>query len=201
MVMIDPHQWDREVERRGRAADMARFSGREEFTTRRVQVATTAPMKAAVYSALRLLIDAGQLLIPADAEELRRELLMLRVDLSASGTERIEASSGHDDLADALALSLGPWRSRDGRWRTVIADLADRDSPPVRPDALLAGLQAGEMVATGSGTRLPRLAAVQSVRGAQVTVPAGRVRRKVAASPTAAALERALLIINEKRTV
>lgn len=85
-----------------------------------------AASKAATYSALRLLIDKQQLLIPRAAEDLIRELLMLRVDLTASGTEKIEAGSGHDDCADALAMALGPHRLESGEWRTHIARLSER---------------------------------------------------------------------------
>jgi hypothetical protein len=90
----------------------------------------TAPSKAATYSALRLLVDKQQLLIPRSAEDLIRELLMLRVDLNPSGGERIEASSGHDDMADSLALSLAPHRLDSGEWRTQISRLAERQ--PIR---------------------------------------------------------------------
>ena len=83
----------------------------------------------AAYSAARILIDREALLIPRAAEDLIRELLLLRVSLTPSGTDRIEAAgSGHDDLADALTLALGPYQ-RDGRWRCRLADLADRRAP------------------------------------------------------------------------
>lgn len=85
-----------------------------------------AASKAATYSALRLLIDKQALLIPRAAEDLIRELLMLRVDLNPSGTEKIEASAGHDDLADGLAMALGPHRLESGEWRTHIARLSEQ---------------------------------------------------------------------------
>lgn len=129
----------------------------------------TSGSKAATYSALRLLIDGGQLVLPASATELLRELMLLRVDLSPSGDEKIEASTGHDDQADALALSLGPYRDRSQRWRTVLADLADpRRAPPPFPAA--AGLPTVE---TGAGLRVPAGCVYQSVHGREVTGEAG----------------------------
>jgi len=98
-----------------------------EFTTVTNPYHVTAASKAATYSALRLLVDKQQLLIPREAEDLIRELLMLRVDLSPTGNERIEASSGHDDIADALAMALGPFQLQNKEWRTAITRLAEKD--------------------------------------------------------------------------
>ena len=131
-----------------------------------------APQKAATYSALRLLLDAQQLVLPASATELLRELQMLQVDLSASGEEKIEASSGHDDLADALALSMAPYRDASRRWRTILGDLSDprRPAPPPNPTALAAG---GATVTTGAGLAVPAAPIFQSVNGRDVTAPLG----------------------------
>lgn len=138
------------------------------FRTQMISVHVGAEQKAATYSALRLLVDQGLVLFPASAEELRRELLMLRVDLSPSGIERIEASSGHDDLADALALALVPYRARSGGWRTLLSDLAD---PSARlPDPPLSA-GAGETVRTGEGVELPRRPTWVSPAGAEATAP------------------------------
>lgn len=155
----------------------------ERFVTVRAPVHTTAEMKAATYSVLRLLIDQERLLLPASAEELRRELLMLRVDLSPAGIERIEAGVGHDDLADALMLGLGPWKGRTGRWRSVLADLAEprRALDPVP-------VQGGPIVRSGGGVEVPKVPVWQSVVGPTVPVPdaaesgseLGGVRRAVA---------------------
>ena len=96
------------------------------FSTYKHLYNANAASKAATYSALRLLIEQRKLLIPRSAEDLIRELLMLRVDLSPSGTEKIEASSGHDDIADALAMALGPHQLESGEWRTHLARIADK---------------------------------------------------------------------------
>lgn len=105
------------------------------FVSRRLRVHTTADNKAATYSALRLLIDRQQLLLPESSEDLLRELLMLRVDLTPGGSERIEASTGHDDLADALMLALCPYRDKKGRWITYIGQLAQHADPDTPPPA------------------------------------------------------------------
>ena len=82
-----------------------------------------------MFSGLRMMVDAGTLLIPRAAEELVREMLLLRVDLSPTGQERIAAASGFDDCADSLALALGPFKDRHGRWRVHLPNLARRDLP------------------------------------------------------------------------
>ena len=138
------------------------------FATLKIAAHVNATMKAATYSALRLLVERGQLLLPASATELRRELELLRVDLSPSGTERIEASSGHDDLSDALALALGPYQ-RGREWRTIIGDLAGRG-----PDA------------GAAGASVPTFPEWASVAGAEVTAPPS----PPAPDPFAAARER-----------
>jgi hypothetical protein len=123
--LLLPRELEDEIERRKRAALRHAIQGRPEpFATRRVLIHTTGEMKAAAYSTLRLLLDQRRLLLPASAEDLRRELLMLRVDLTPGGSERIEASVGHDDLADALMLALCPYRNKRGRWITYIGQLA-----------------------------------------------------------------------------
>ncbi len=129
-----------------------RLGARPQFGTRINPVHTSAPMKAAAYSALRLLVDREQIEFPAAAPELLRELLLLRVDLSASGDERIAAAgTGHDDIADAAMLALAPYRGRDGRWITV----AER--------ALVAGVPPAQFDATDDPD------AFQSVRGPEIT--------------------------------
>jgi hypothetical protein len=108
------------------------------FVTSKNLVHINAASKAAMYSSLRLLIGKEQLLIPRDAETLIRELLMLRVDLNATGTEKIEASQGHDDCADSLALSMGPFKMPDGGpYRTMLARCAEH--PPIPPWIAVAG--------------------------------------------------------------
>ncbi len=142
------------------------------WATRLNPVHVSAESKAATYSALRLLLGGGQLVLPASATDLLRELMLLRVDLSPGGMERIEASSGHDDLPDALALALGPHKDRDGRWRTLLGRLADprRAAPPAALPAVDV-----PMVPTGGGLRVPAVPVFQSVTGTQLTTPPGLV--------------------------
>ena len=168
-VVVDAHDLDRWMERQA----YARRAGRHP-PTRKVPIHTTADLKAATYSALRLLIDEGRLVLPAAEAELIRELLLLRVDLTPGGVERIEASAGHDDLADALMLAAVPYRDRAGRWRSTLGDLADPRRPLPGP-ALAPGvdLRSQEATVTAGGLEVPRRPVWQSVRGAEVTVPAG----------------------------
>jgi Helicase len=107
------------------------------FVTRKILHYRSAESKAAAYSALRLLIDRGQLTIPRDAEELIRELILLRVNLSPTGGEKIEASSGHDDYPDALTLALAPHKLQSGEWRCAISRLAETRA--IRADTPVAG--------------------------------------------------------------
>jgi Terminase large subunit, T4likevirus-type, N-terminal len=167
-VLVDEAELQQML-REGRS--QARVERRPGFYTHRVPVHSTAELKAACYSALRLLIEQERLLLPRSAEELLRELLMLRVDLTPSGTERIEASAGHDDLADALMLATIPTRDqRTGRWRTVLANLAEPRRPlaPAHPVRL-----AEPEVETGGGLRLYRRPALQSVTGTEISIPPG----------------------------
>jgi hypothetical protein len=169
IVLIEERPW---LDNFGEAR--VRRERRPGFCTTKVAVHRSAEEKAATFSQLRLLVDRGRLLIPADAEELRRELLMLRVDLSPSGSERIEARSGHDDLADALSLSLIPYRGQ-GTWRTLIGELADRRLP--EPDRGLPPDLA--TVRAGNGLEVPvgpgRECVFQSVSRsrAELTLPVG----------------------------
>ena len=135
------------------------------FATAKWRVHTTAESKAVAYSALRLLVDEQRLLIPASADELIRELL-LRVDLSPTGSERIEAASGFDDCADSTALALLPYK-RERDWRVHLADLSRRRTPHVPvPDLPL------PMVETPAGP-IYRRPVWQSVGGTETTTPAG----------------------------
>jgi hypothetical protein len=117
-------------------------------------VSTSAESKSAVYSALRLALEQGRLVIPASATELLRELLLLRVTMLPSGVERIEAGSGHDDVADGLYLAAGPYKSQD-QWRSRL-----RDSLEAAPRLTVpAGPREGdprEWVETGAGLAVPR---------------------------------------------
>ncbi len=165
----------------------------ESFHTRKLFVHTTAQIKAAAYASLRLLLDQQKLVLPAGATDLLRELLMLRVDLTQSGVEHIEAGSGHDDLADALMLSTGPHKDkRSGKFSTLLGRLADprwRVPAPDRP------VVSGDTVTTGGGVTIPRQG-FQSVAGGELSqmpdIPAqptispslARTRERVQASLT-----------------
>lgn len=135
------------------------------FSTQYRPTVTSAEMKAAMFSGLRLLIERGALLIPAAFSELIRELTLLRVSLLPSGGERIEASHGHDDLAMALGLALGPYQSR-GRWRLALAERAD---PSAAVPAAHDGAGRGEVVSTAGGVSLPRRPLLQSIDWPHVT--------------------------------
>ena len=98
----------------------------QAWRTRINPVHTSGPIKAAMYAGLRLLIDRQQIVIPSGATDLLRELLLLRVDLTPSGHERIEATSGgFDDLCDSLAMAMAPYKSSIGRWSTLLEKRAD----------------------------------------------------------------------------
>ncbi len=130
----------------------ARF--RRELVRPRIEaVHTSQGLKAAAYSALRLALEQGRVLLPASAAELRRELLLLRVELSQGGGERIEAGVGHDDIADALMLAAGPYQRRDGEWRTRLRDMLDSESLDT-DDAWATGR---DTVTTGAGVIVPRV--------------------------------------------
>lgn len=171
-IVMDEEDLDAFMTGRREWVPQARPAGPAGFVTTKIGVHTSAPIKGGMYGALRLLVEREQLLIPTGAEDLRRELALLRVDLSATGQERIEASSGHDDLSDALAFSLVPQRGRrDGRWRTMIGGLAERSLPDSGlPPGALEGL---ESVPAGAGLMVPRRPVWQTPRGTALTVPAG----------------------------
>jgi len=166
--ILDESEFAAALERRHEpSAPVAR-----SFVTRKNPVFVTAEAKAAIYSSLRLLIDQQRLLIPASAGELIRELMLLKVDLSPSGAERIEASSGTDDLCDALGLAQAPFPDRRGRWHTMLANLADPSSRLPEP-RLPVGAEDLPTVTTGGGLSLPRRPIWQSPAGRELTVPPG----------------------------
>jgi hypothetical protein len=168
--LADLDDWS---DRRRRRAPIRLPGQAPPFASRVVFAHTTAEMKAAAYSALRLLVDHGRLLLPASAEDLLRELLLLRVDLTPSGTERIEAKgSAVDDLADALMLGAVPYRGRDRRWRCWLAELANPRAPLPAPNLDGVELERLERVATAGGIEVPRTPVWVSVRGPEVTAPA-----------------------------
>lgn len=129
-------------------------------------VHTTADLKSATYGALRMVLEQGRLVLPASATGLLRELLLLRVALTQQGGERIEAGVGHDDLADALMLALGPYQDAGGRWRSRLGDAAEREGAPTSIDVT------EHTVETGGGLLLPRepvLSRVGRLGGAATT--------------------------------
>lgn len=141
---------------------------RRAWRSRIAGVTTSAPMKAAAYSELRLLIDRGQAVIPAGATELLRELTFLEVELTQHA-EKIHAQhGGHDDLADACGmLGLNPIKRPDGRWGTIAGLLLDprRRQPkpePAVPDDV-------PTVRTPGGIVVPATPIYQSVSGSDVT--------------------------------
>jgi hypothetical protein len=143
-----------------------------EFRTKLVAHTTSSRSKTAQFGALQMLLHRGQLVIPEADTELRRELLYLRVALTDSGGERVEAAttegSGHDDLADALGMALGPYKHRD-RWITHIGQFAEPDFPqPTPPPPLRRDVP---MVATGGGLLVPRAPIWQSVAGDELSGP------------------------------
>lgn len=142
------------------------------FSTRRVAFHVTAQGKAAMFSALSLLVGQRRLLIRASDEELIRALLSLRVDLSPGGQERVDAprdAAGHADLASALALTTMVAKGRDGSWFSRLASLADPGrvrlpDPAVPP-------RPGPTVTTAGGVEVPRRPLIASVASGEVTDP------------------------------
>jgi hypothetical protein len=147
-----------------------RFKG---FVTERVGVTTSAQSKAATWSAIRLAVQKGELIAPASETDLRRELALLEVGLSQGGVEKIEASVGHDDLADALYLACAPYkRNGSPEWSCSLADLLDpRKLLPESPVPPV--VAASEHVAGPDGLMVPRRPAWMSITGAELTVPEG----------------------------
>ena len=128
---------------------------------------TTGEMKSATYGALRMLLEQRRLVLPASATGLLRELLLLRVAMTQQGGERIEAGVGHDDLADALMLALGPYQDSRGQWRSRVGDAAERAGSPTSVE------ETDRTVRTGGGLILPRmpvLARVGRPGGAAISV-------------------------------
>ncbi|MEX0993433.1 MAG: hypothetical protein WDZ37_05500 [Solirubrobacterales bacterium] len=163
-VMIEERPWEPQLGARPWSRALPRG-----FATRKVGAHTTAPMKSAAFSALRLLLDQGRLLLPASAEELHRELLMLRVDLTPDGGEKIAASTGHDDLPMALALASVPYKPR-GEWRNYLAELAEPRRPLPEP-TLPPRVAELPTVQTPGGLTLPRRPVWVSVNGDELTTP------------------------------
>jgi hypothetical protein len=115
-------------------------------------VSVSAEAKASAFGALRLLVHRVQLLIPESAVELRRELLLLRVEMTAAGLERVE--TGGRDFASALMLASGP-HSHRGEWRNLLLQMSERAAlqpPATVPHELLLAPH----TMTGAGLRMPK---------------------------------------------
>jgi hypothetical protein len=147
-----------------------RFKG---LVTKPVPVTTSAASKAATWSAIRLLIDKGELLIPASASDLIRELQLLRIDLTQGGNERIEGATGtHDDLADAMCTGAIPYRLQSGGgWRCSLADAADERRS--FPEVAVPPEVAASPHVQGPGIEVPARPAWQSIAGPHLTIPQG----------------------------
>ena len=126
-----------------------------------LMVHTTAEMKSATYGALRMLMEQGRLVLPASGGELLRELLLLRVTMTQTGGERIEAGVGHDDLADSLAIATGPYQDGAGAWRSRLGDAVEKTP------LMVGGEFDCETVATGGGVVLPRVPVLTALGGSR----------------------------------
>jgi hypothetical protein len=141
------------------------------FRSEKLGVHTSMESKASVWSMLTVLVDRGVLLFPAAATDLLRELLLLRVELLPSGGERIAASRGHDDLADALYLAAAPYRDARGRWVSALGRAVDHAQPA--SERVLPDLTGVETVRGPGGLVMPRVPAWLSVGGDEgLTLPA-----------------------------
>jgi hypothetical protein len=127
-------------------------------------ITTTQDSKAATYSALRMLLEQQRLVLPESAPELLRELLLLRVNVTKTGGERIEAGVGHDDLADGLYLAAGPYLA-DGQWRSRLGDAADQRMGAGREPV------GGETTETSGGLTLPRAPRTLTMGGSRYGPP------------------------------
>lgn len=154
-------------------------------------LAFSSAMKAAGYGALKSLVERRALLLPASATELRSELLLLEVGLTRTGAETFEAAgAGHDDLCDALVLSLIPYKNRRGVWRTGAMNVVEGVGMP-RP-ALPAGAWSAGAVETGGGLRMPRRPVWCNPAGSAMTVPDEVAEWAPKPDPRMAELARAL---------
>lgn len=140
----------------------------EAFATKYERVHTDAAMKSAAFSAARVMLERGSIVIPAELDGLVRELLLLGVEMNPTGGERIAATSGHDDLAMSFALALQPYRRR-GRWMVALAERAEPSREVPSPMRAATGL--GDLVTTPGGVMLPSRPVLQSVDWPHLTVP------------------------------
>lgn len=134
-------------------------------------VHTTNALKTAAYGTILALLEREQLFLPRDPA-LLRQLAGLRFEQGERGFTRIEAESAavHDDVADALALAMLPYRPRRGGVACRLLSLASPVAP--LPDADLGNFE-GETFATPGGLNVWRKPPLQSVEGNGVSIPAG----------------------------
>lgn len=132
-------------------------------------VHTTNAIKTAAYGAVLALLEREQLFLPRDPA-LLRQLAGLRFEQGERGFTRIEAENAaiHDDVADALALSMLPHRTRKGSIACRLMSLATPSVP--LPDADLGDFE-GETFTTEGGIRLFTRPPLQSVEGPGLTLP------------------------------
>ncbi len=138
-------------------------------------VATTAAKKTAGYGALLGLAERGAIFWPTDPD-LLRQLRGLRFEQRDRGFTSIENDPGiaqHDDVADAAMLAMIP-HTRRGRGRIVCHMNALADPVRVPPDTELPA-EPSDMIEAGSGYRLYRRPALQSVVGTELTMPPAAV--------------------------
>ena len=77
------------------------------------EAATLGRRASGIFQTVRAKVIAGQLVLP-DNPELVNQLKRLEITVGAGGTERIEASSGHDDMAVCASLAIHQAVSRPG---------------------------------------------------------------------------------------
>lgn len=130
--------------------------------------ATTAAKKPAGYTALRLLMERGQLVLPRDPD-LLRQLAGLKFEMGQQFA-KIEAGDAatHDDVADAAMRATGVFQV-DGKVRVwLLAHAGER----AHGDAFLPPARDAErVVETGGGLRVWQRAPLQSVAGPELTLP------------------------------
>jgi hypothetical protein len=186
LVLVEENAWDRpkrrptenfptEVPIRDRTP---RRTGALHATERRA-IFTTSGMKSSLFGAIRLMFEAGSLVIPACETELISELMHLRSEPTATG-ERISGHP-HDDIVMALAMACGPVRDRQkggDTWRCRIAEISRGPVPLAEVPGALASMPT---VNSDSGIEVPRDPVWQSVLSGEVTVPPyfGRGRREL----------------------
>lgn len=132
-------------------------------------VHTTNAIKTAAYGAVLALLEREQLFLPRDPA-LLRQLAGLRFEQGERGFTRIEAESAvtHDDVSDALSISVAPHRNSRGAIACRLMSLASPRAPV--PDADLGDFE-GETFTTTSGWNLFLRPPLQSVQGSGVTFP------------------------------